>query len=289
MKIAVIGASGMLGQALCHEAASRNFQVYGIARGNADYCFDITRFSGLTGFLEGIKPDVVINAAAETSLVSCEQDPCAAYLVNARSVANIAEVCALTGAYFVQVSTDHYFCGDRYRRHDETASVQLVNEYARSKYAGEAFALTYARSLVVRTNIVGFRRRGQPTFVEWAINALNTGSRMTLFEDFFTSSIHVAAFSKALLDLLPLEPTGILNIAAHDVCSKKIFIEMLADSMGADTGNTVTGSVKKLADARRADTLGLDVGKAEKLLGYELPSSRQVVDALVDEYRRMMP
>ena len=103
---------------------------------------------------------------------------------------------------------------------------------------------------------------------------------------FFTSSIHTEGFAAALFDLLPVKPAGILNLAAKDVCNKKQFIEMLADSLGYSTSNTITGSVANLADARRGDSLGLDVSLAEHLLGYELPASRQIVNALAGEYRR---
>ncbi len=163
-----------------------------------------------------------------------------------------------------------------------------MNEYARSKYAGEAFALTYPDTLIIRTNIVGFRRQGEPTFAEWAIDALRSGEPITLFDDFYTSSIHVTGFAEIFFKLLPLKPSGILNLAARTVCSKKVFIELLAEALGLNTLATVTGTVKRLAGARRAESLGLDVTKVEELLGLELPTTRQVVSALADEYRRMI-
>ncbi len=57
----------------------------------------------------------------------------------------------------MQISTDHYFCGQGDLKHDESAPVTLLNEYARTKYAGEAFALTNPEACVIRTNVVGFR------------------------------------------------------------------------------------------------------------------------------------
>jgi dTDP-4-dehydrorhamnose reductase len=288
MIIAVIGSTGMLGQALLREGVRRADKPIGLARSGADHNVDITDSDKLIRMMEQIRPDVVINAAAITSLATCERDNCSAYRVNARAVATLAKACAEKGTKLVQISTDHYYMSDGDGKHDERAPVQLVNDYARTKYAGEAFALTCPGALVVRTNIVGFRGKGQPTFVEWAIASLQAGTRMTLFDDFFTSSIHVQGCASALYDLISKNITGILNLASRDVCSKKDFIRLLAERLGVELANTTTGSVFEFMDARRAESLGLDVSEAERHLGYDLPTTQEVIDALVSEYREMV-
>jgi dTDP-4-dehydrorhamnose reductase len=285
MNIVVVGATGMLGQALLREGARRGNKPIGLARNYADYNVNITDSGKLVRTLEQIRPDVVINAAAVTSLAECEQDANLAYFVNARSVAILADICAKMGIYLVQISTDHYFVNDRDAKHAETSPICLVNEYARTKYAGEVFALTCSGTLVVRTNIVGFRGKGQPTFIEWAIAALESEERITLFEDFFTSSIHVDGFAAALFDILPKKIAGTLNLAAREVSSKKEFICLLADELRIELANTTSGSVSELCGPRRAESLGLDVDRAERLLGYKLPTTREVIGALVQQYR----
>ena len=281
MTIVVVGATGMLGQALLREGARRGNKPIGLARRDADYDVNITDSEKLARTLEQIRPVMLINTAAVTSIDGCEHDSSLAYDVNARAVAIMANVCAKMGTYLVQISTDHYYVNDRAAKHEETAPIHLVNEYARTKYAGEAFALTCPGSLVVRTNIVGFRGKGQPTFIEWAIASLQSGERMTLFDDFFASSIHVDGCASALFDLFPRNVTGILNVAAREVCSKKELICLLAEKLGIELSNTKTGSVSTLSDTRRAESLGLNVDKAERLLGYELPTMQEVIDALV--------
>ncbi len=92
MKLAIIGSTGMLGQALVSEARKHSCQVTGIARSSADYCLDITDNEKLKMVLDSIKADVVVNCAALTSLAVCENDPGRAYLVNARAVALMAEI-----------------------------------------------------------------------------------------------------------------------------------------------------------------------------------------------------
>ena len=87
MKIAIVGATGMLGQALCREGGLRNNAMSGIARSNTDFSLNLMESDRLEQVLLEIMPDIVINTAAITSLAACTQNPCEAYLVNARAVA----------------------------------------------------------------------------------------------------------------------------------------------------------------------------------------------------------
>ena len=185
----------------------------------------------------------------------------------------------------VQVSTDHFFTGDGARPHAEDSPVALINEYARSKYAGEAFARTLPGSLVIRTNITGFRGwPGQPMFAEWAVDAILGRKPLKLFDDFYTSTIDVDAFSRLLFELVDLEAAGLINLASQTVSSKLQFIRELAAALGVQLDWAQVSSVRDLPTAR-AESAGLDVGKAERLLGRSLPTLQDVCGALVSQYR----
>ena len=271
---------------MCRVAAGRGLSVAGLARHGAGHEIDATDPSALCGRLDAVRPDLVINAAAQTSLDACERDPGAAYVVNAGIVATLAEYCRTRRVGLVQISTDHYFTGDGGRLHDEACPVRLLNQYARSKYAGEAFAATCPGSLVVRTNLVGFRGwPGRPTFVEWALAALEAGDDMTLFDDFHTSSLDVESFSHALLDLVGRGASGLFNLAAREAASKSAFVLALARSLGLSADRCRIGSIKALAGAPRAESLGLDVARAEAALGRVLPDTAAVIAALARSYK----
>lgn len=280
----------MLGQALAHEAQQLGWAFDTLARSNASHCVDISDLPSLkklslTGY------DLVINAAALTDLNLCEADPELADRINALAVEVLAEKAQATNAYFIQISTDHYFTGDSRLKHDENAPVKLLNAYASSKFRGERNALKNPKALVVRTNIVGWRGwSGKPTFLEWVQSQLNSGAPFTAFDDFYTSSIDVGHFSKALLFLASLppdrRPTGILNLASSEVFSKKEFIAAYALRNRYDLKAMVIGSVKNLPGPARAESLGLDVRRAETILGHSLPQLTQVTDSLWEEYRK---
>ncbi len=269
MSLLILGSTGMLGQALMRIAPEGTF---GASSADADF----RRPGQLEHLIEWTRPSTVINCAAITDIARCEANPCEAYFVNAQAVARLAE---MDGFRLIQISTDHFWTGDKRRRHYEFAhaGMRLVNEYARTKYAGEQFALTARDSLIVRTNIVGERN------TRWLIEGLRAegleaGIPLTLYDDFYTSPIDVRSFSEALLDI-PTSRRGILNIAGREPVSKYEFAELLADAMGYPmTGKR--GSVNGMKP-KRAESLGLNVSRAEDLLGRTLPTPRDVAEALV--------
>jgi dTDP-4-dehydrorhamnose reductase len=275
----------MLGQALMTTGITRGLQIVGAARTDAERILNLEDANSLVSLIADVKPSIIINAAAATDLHACEQNPGQAYLLNARCVSVLSEAAQKCGAWLIQVSTDHYYTGDRSMPHTEESPVQLVNEYARSKYAGERFSLTCPGALVVRTNIVGFRNRGAPTFVEWIINELAHGRTIPAFDDYFVSSIAVKQFAAALFDLLSVRPAGILNLAASEIFSKRQFIEALRNDLMNGEGQIEPASVRILSGAQRAESLGLNVSRAERLLGRTLPTLSGVVKNLATEYQ----
>src|ERR1051325_880662 len=284
MRILLFGATGLLGQALTRAAARRGDTIVGVARHGANRTVDLTISGAIKPLVAAEKPDLVINAAALTNLDACEADPKAAHAINADAVGAIADACRDLAIRFVHVSTDHFFTGDRDRPHDEGAKVDLVNAYARSKFAGEAQAMRAPGALVVRTNITGRRGWPQPTFFEWAADALGRRLPMTLFDDFHTSTIDADALAAALLDLADRRTTGLLNVASRQVSHKKQFIEALASAMGIRLDWATTGSVRGVS-VRRAESLGLDVSRAEAILGYRLPDLAAVAGSLASQRR----
>lgn len=287
--LVILGQTGLLGQALYENASLRNdVYVQGIARKGAQDSLDVTDTHKLISYLDSVRPTHIINTVAQVSLEACEKDPDFAYDLNAKVNDHLASYCAAHDIKLCYISTDHFFTGDGDALHDESAPVTCLNEYAQTKYAAEKFALTCPNSLVIRTNIVGFRNwPSRPTFIEWAIDALVSKKDITAFNDFYTSSLDVKTCSKAIIDLLLLDANGIINVASSECSNKEEFILSLANGLDLDTFNLQSASIiTASSDVKRAESLGLDVSYAESLLGYKLPCLRGVVDSIVYEYNQ---
>ncbi len=286
MKILLLGSTGMLGQALYVTLSKKYENVLTMSRKDAQYCLDVrTDEKEICEIILQEQPDIVINAIAIVDLKYCEENKEQAYIVNARFPGILANVCKEVGSYFIQISTDHYFLEKENTLHCEDADVKLVNEYARTKYIGECLAQTYKESLIVRTNIVGFRnQKGRPTFIEWVIQQAQEKQSIIGYADYFTSSIDIYCFSKILLELLDIKYTGVLNIASTTAISKYDFICRFLSVFGLQASVT-EGRMEKSSPIIRANTLGLDTQKLAKILRKnKVPSIDEVIENLYTYY-----
>ena len=287
MSILILGAAGMLGQKLIAEGKARDQQVIGAGRryvqGYAEVEVDIKDGQALRDLLQRLEPQVIVNAAAIVDIGSCEKDPGLAYMVNSRSAGLCADYAEKNGCYFVQISSDHYYSGDERLAHTPDDPITLKNEYARSKYLGEQLTRLNPNAAIIRTNIVGLRGDlARPTFMEWLISKLQTKQEITVFKDYYVSSIATGQFAKAFYDILDKRPTGIWNLASSEVFSKEEFIREFALQAGFSTENLREGSVFDNLNVLRAESLGLDVSLTEAYLGYKLPGLKDVIRELIE-------
>src|SRR3972149_1943496 len=105
MKVVVTGATGQLGTEMVNALAGEQVEALGrLELDLCDFVYSRTRISG-------IRPDVVVNAAAFTRVDDCETEPERAFWVNTYAVRNLAQGCADIGCVLGHVSTDYVFDG----------------------------------------------------------------------------------------------------------------------------------------------------------------------------------
>ena len=275
----VLGDGGLAGRAILQAARSRGMAAVGASRSSAERTLDVCDDDALRRTLDQVSPACIVNTVAIVSVAECERAPERAWRTNARPAAVIAERARHTGSRVVHISTDHFFSGDGQRRHGEDAPVRLLNDYARTKYAAEAFALTYADTVVLRANMVGLRSATGASFGEWALDVIDNDRPATLFGDQYVSMLDVWSFAEGVLDIAASSACGVVNLASSDVFSKAEFVTRLAAALGRRLTRARWGAVGEQAVAR-PDSLGLDVSRAEALLGRRLPGLDEVVAAL---------
>lgn len=288
-RILVVGSNGMLGQSLVKTIRGKDgYELITAARhGEADLYIDVRDDELVADCMRKAAPDIVINAAAIVDLRGCEAGKETAYMVNARFPAVLTKLCCENGVKLVQISTEHYYLTGGRSQHTEEERLTLGNEYARTKYFGECAALSDPNGLVLRTNIVGFRGISErPTFIEWVIGELLTGRKMHLFNDYYTSSIDTASFSEYLLMMLEKNACGVYNLASSEVSNKKEFILSFAKECFGKEPEYEETKVEEILTGKsaRLHYLGLNVSRAEKLLGVSLPGLSEVTRHLAEEY-----
>ncbi|WP_312478910.1 dTDP-4-dehydrorhamnose reductase [Stutzerimonas nitrititolerans] len=152
-RVLVIGKNGQLGQSLQKIAAEHgHLELEFVGRDQLDLsCADTVR-----QFFAAAQPyAAIINAAAYTAVDKAESEPVLADRVNHLAVRQLAEIAREQAALLLHISTDYVFDGTSHRPWLETDPVVPVNEYGRSKLAGEqAILASGCRGAIVRTSWV---------------------------------------------------------------------------------------------------------------------------------------
>jgi dTDP-4-dehydrorhamnose reductase len=154
--ILLIGSAGQLGFEL-----ARVLPAYGDVVALDRAALDLADADALVAAVRGVRPRLIVNAAAYTAVDRAESEPGQADAINTRAPGILAEEARRAGALLIHYSTDYVFDGAAAAAYDELAAPNPVNAYGRSKLGGErAIAAAGALSLVLRTSWV-YGRRGR--------------------------------------------------------------------------------------------------------------------------------
>ena len=150
----VFGKSGQLAQALARQAFAHGINLTMIDRNECDMSKEpgaIKRFlKDLPNSYSGI-----INTSAYTNVDLAETEPEAAYAINTRAPALIAELCRSRNWPFIQISSDYVFSGTAVEPYKPDDPVNPINWYGVTKADSESLLeLSGANALIVRTSWV---------------------------------------------------------------------------------------------------------------------------------------
>jgi len=248
MKILIIGKTGQLGSALLKDALALGHDVIAPSKQELDILND-------DSFLDAMilhKPEVVVNTAAFHNVPLCEVEPVNAFQSNCIAVKKMAEISHEFDAWFVSFSTDYVFNGEKIIPYIESDTPGPLQMYGLSKLAGEYGALSYNKSIIIRTcglyGIQGATSKGG-NFVDNRIKDSKHNARIEISNDQTISPTYTGDLSKAVLKLIshPSKESGIYHLVNEGYCTwyeftKEIFkildinIELLPVDRSGKTG-----------------------------------------------------
>ncbi len=239
MKVVVVGASGMLGNAMARVLPTEGLDVYGVARRpfsvesfprlDPDHYLrigDVHDLDALRAILARLRPDAVINAVGVVKQLADADDPLVALPINALLPHQLARLCAEVGARLVQVSTDCVFDGTRgsYTEEDRPDATDL---YGRSKLLGE---VDYPHAVTLRTSIVGHELGSHHGLFDWFLTQQGRvfGYRRAIF-----SGLTTVEFARVLArHVLPnAQLRGVYHLSAAPI-SKDALLRIVAEVYG---------------------------------------------------------
>ncbi len=208
--VAIFGAGGMLGRAMCEHFRRRGRRVTAVTR--AEY--DIARETpeGLADRLDGAS--AVINCAGVIKPRIGGTPVEDVLRVNAIFPRNLARLCRRTDRPLVHITTDCVYSG-RKGHYTEEDFFDAEDLYGMSKNAGDA-----ADCMVLRTSIIGEEQGQKRSLLEWARS--QAGQQVNGFVNHHWNGVTTVHLSEIVERILHegLYEAGIFHVHSPEIVSK---------------------------------------------------------------------
>jgi dTDP-4-dehydrorhamnose reductase len=279
----VFGSGGQLGVELVRELRARRYSVTAWDRAHVD----IADAAAVESALARDEAEIVFNAAAYNQVDVAEQEPQAAFLVNALAVRNLALACRQADARLVHFSTDYVFDGAARVPYIEEDPTHPLGAYAVSKLAGELYAQAYLeRVLVVRTSGVfgpGAVNTARGNFAELMLRLAAGSNPIRVVEDHWASPTYAPLLAARTIDLVDRDLAGLFHIGGGAPVSWFQFAKIVFEVAGLAPTLLATNEREYRTPARRPKYSPLSNAKMERAGLEPMPPLRQAVESYFAE------
>ena len=220
MKIAVLGASGQLGNDVQCSFQSNGDEVQALSHSD----IEIANLDSVSNCLREIRPQVIVNTAAMHHVENCEREPEKAFAVNGIGARNLAMVSHEIGAVLMHVSTDYVFDGDKKSPYTEQDAPRPLNVYGNTKLAGEYFVrCTADKHFVIRTSAIygkhPCRAKGGLNFVDLMLKLARERGKVRVVDSEFVTPTPTREIAQQIVALSRSDRYGLYHATAEGSCS----------------------------------------------------------------------
>lgn len=280
MRVLVLGATGMLGNAMIRILSENaDWDVFGTVRSGSAGRFysrrisekllagiDVENHDSLVSVFNRIRPDVVINCIGLIKQLADANDPLLALSVNSLLPHRIARLCGLAGARFVHISTDCVFSGEKgnYRETDPSDAEDL---YGKSKFLGE---VDYPHAITLRTSIIGHELQSANGLLGWF---LNQEAQCNGYVNAIFTGLPTVTLAQIVRNVVIPHPdlSGVYHVAAQPI-SKHDLLKLIADIYGK--------SIEVVPDDKLVIDRSLSAGRFQEATGYLAPSWPELIKSM---------
>ena len=213
-----------MGKYLLREAP-QDWQVISVRKSEVD----ITDLSAVILFVRQNPSDLIINAAAYTSVDMAERERYLADAVNHLGVRNLALAAKAAKAKLIHISTDYVFDGVTESDYSEFSLPNPANVYGETKLAGEVILRKLLpESLIVRTSWIFSEFPGN--FLSTILNLSQVKKTVNIVSDQFGCPTYAGDLAKAIIVLSKSENiSGIFNYCNYPPVSWYQFAKYITD------------------------------------------------------------
>lgn len=293
MKILLTGASGLVGAAFAPLAARAGHTVTGITGRWSEnvpgtiglLARDLSEPAVAAELVRGIRPDIILNAAALSEPAACAADPARSQRLNVDFPAALAAAAHAARARLVHISTEQVFSGE-HAPYARDAAAHPLNLYGRQKLASEHAVLAADPSAaIVRAPLLfgnspgGRRSVHEKIFEQWA-----AGRVARLYTD---EVRQVCTASNLAAVLLALAARRDLSGVFHWAGAERVTRWEMGLALCAHFGvpgkwiEPMTRAENPAVAATRPRDLSLDVAPLDRELGLPRETLAEAVSGLV--------
>lgn len=219
MKYLILGANGLIGQAVVRQCHAQGIEYIGTrySRGGDDeyVVFDQLRLDRIPSFFKEHSPDVVFNAIGLAGGVNfCEQNPDTGRKYHVDATREMVKWCADNNAAFAFISTDYVFDGKNppYKEDDRT---NPLNAYGKLKLEAENIIAEHLKKYVIArtTNVFGWDPGTvTPNFLMHVIQTLEKQDSIKVPSFLYGTPTLVDDLAAGMMDLLTSQRYGLYHI-----------------------------------------------------------------------------
>jgi dTDP-4-dehydrorhamnose reductase len=228
MKVMILGASGLLGNALVREWSGDD--VLGL--GSKDV--DIRDPGKVREVVEKARPDWIVLAAAYTDVDGCESHPDLAFAVNRDGAANVAQAAKHIGAKLLFLSSDYVFDGNKTTPYeaDDVRNPQSV--YGRSKAEAEVGLLEVLPECCIARTSWLFGAGGK-CFPDTILRLAASRPTLDVVNDQRGCPTYSVDLARAIIGLCHNQARGIVHVTNSGDCSWFEFAQEIVRGAGFAT------------------------------------------------------
>lgn len=157
-------------------------EIVALSRDSQNYCGDLANLQDLAETVRQIKPNIIVNAAAYTTVDKAESEPELARIINVEAPSVLAREAALLDAWLIHYSTDYVFDGSGGTPWLETDATGPLGLYGATKLAGEqTIQSSGCKHLIFRTSWV-YGARGN-NFAKTMLRLAAERDSLTVIDD----------------------------------------------------------------------------------------------------------
>jgi len=265
-RILIIGANGLIGQAVAREMGSMSsWQGTYYRRPVRGYLYcDITDPDSLDDIFKQVKPACVIHCAQLAGGVDFyEKNPELAKKFHFEGTVNLSRECLKHGAKLIFISSECVFDGKK-EFYNETDTPNPVNIYGKYKAESERWISRHLKDyLIIRTmSVFGWDPLTEtPNAVMKAYFSITKAQKCIVQAFRWGTPTYVKDLAKAILELSDSSASGIFHIAGKTFINRYEWIRSTCDALGWDTSLLIPQHKNNSGMAFRPVKIGLDTRK----------------------------